>query len=136
MFYEMIRKNDTSYVAILIIQAIGITCNFVEVLSENTANIVIVIIKYILSILIPVLVIILTKKKIPLMEIENMMFAKIWLFFGNPKKAKQCLINLVTKYPENYNGHKLLAKIYEKEGGMRKAIDEYVLAIDSNKKRL
>lgn len=64
----MIRKNDTSYVAILIIQAIGITCNFVEVLSENTANIVIVIIKYILSILIPVLVIILTKKKIPLMK--------------------------------------------------------------------
>ena len=53
---------------------------------------------------------------------------------GNNKKAKQALIDLVTKYPENYNGHKLLAKIYEQEGGMRKAIDEYVLAIDSNKK--
>ena len=38
------------------------------------------------------------------------------------------------KYPETYKGHILLAKIYEKEGGTRKAIDEYVKAVDSNKK--
>ena len=30
--------------------------------------------------------------------------------------------------------HKMLAEIYEKEGGMRKAIDEYVIAVDLNKK--
>src|SRR5699024_5511866 len=32
-----------------------------------------------------------------------------------------------------YKAHKLLAQIYEQEGGMRKAIDEYVQAIDANK---
>ena len=31
-------------------------------------------------------------------------------------------------------GHKYLAEVYEKEGGMRKAIDEYIRAVDLNKK--
>ena len=130
----MIRKNDTSYVVILILQAIGIACNFMEVLLTIKANIFTMIIKYLFSIIIPIIVIILTKKNIPLMEVENVVLAKFWLLFGNRKIAKQCLINLVTKYPENYQGHKILAEIYESEGGMRKAIDEYVQAIDSNKK--
>ncbi len=55
---------------------------------------------------------------------------------GDNRKTKQALIHLVTKYPENYKGHKMLAEIYEDEGGMRKAIDEYVQAIDIHKKRL
>ena len=134
MFYEMIRKNDTSYVVILIIQALGIACNFIEVLFDIKANAFVVILKYILAILIPGAIIILTKKNIPLMEVENVALANFWLMLGNRKMAKQCLINLVTKYPENYQGHKMLAVIYEKEGGMRKAIDEYVQAIDINKK--
>ncbi len=41
---------------------------------------------------------------------------------------------LVDKYPENHLAHRKLAEIYEKEGGMRKAIDEYVKAVDLNKK--
>lgn len=54
--------------------------------------------------------------------------------FGNSKKAKDILLSLVDKYPESYSAHKMLAEIYEKEGGMRKAIDEYVIAVDLNKK--
>ena len=60
--------------------------------------------------------------------------AKIYLVFGNTKAAKNCLIKLVTKNSQSYIGHKLLAQIYEKEGGQRKAVDEYVQAIDINKK--
>ncbi len=40
---------------------------------------------------------------------------------------------IANKYPSNYASHKKLAEIYEKEGGMRKAIDEYVKAVDLNK---
>lgn len=54
--------------------------------------------------------------------------------FGNSKKAKDILLSLVDKYPESYSAHKMLAEIYEKEGGMRKAIDEYVITVDLNKK--
>ena len=134
IFYSMIKNNDTSYVIILIIQVLGIALNFFEVLFGIKLNVFFVIVKYILAILIPVVIILLSRRGKPLFEIVNLIKANIWLKFENNKKAKQALIDLVTKYPENYNGHKMLAKIYEQEGGMRKSIDEYVQAIDSNKK--
>ena len=59
---------------------------------------------------------------------------RIYLLFGNTKAAKNCLIKLVTNNPESYIGHKFLAQIYEKEGGQRKAVDEYLQVIDINKK--
>ena len=52
---------------------------------------------------------------------------------GNDKLAKNILIKLESKNKSCYLAHKLLAEIYEKEGGMRKAIDEYVKMIDIKK---
>ncbi len=63
-----------------------------------------------------------------------MAIAKICEITNNKKKAKRLIINLVNKYPESYHGHKFLAEMYEREGGIRKAIDEYVKVIDINKK--
>ena len=134
IFFKMIKNNDTSYVAILIIEAIGIALNFVEVLFSVKLNLIFVMLKYVFAILLPIAVILLEKRNISLVEIINISKSKIWLSLGNSKRAKQALINLETKHPENYQVHKLLAEIYTKEGGMRKAIDEYVQAIDVNKK--
>ena len=133
MFFKMFKENDTNYIGILIVEAIGISLNFVEVLKKIEFGPFLTIIKYILAILIPIAIMILDKKQIPLIQILNVLKAKIYLKLGNNKKAKEQLINLVSKYPENYVGHKMLAEIYELEGGMRKAIDEYVQAIDANK---
>lgn len=133
MFFKMIKENDTNYIGILIIEAIGISLNFVEVLKKIQFGPFFTIAKYILAILIPITILTLDKKGIPLIQILNVIKAQIYLKFGNNKKAKEQLINLVTKYPENYIGHKMLAEIYKLEGGMRKAIDEYVQAIDANK---
>ena len=44
------------------------------------------------------------------------------------------MLKLIDKYNESHSAHKMLAEVYEKEGGMRKAIDEYVIAVDLNKK--
>ena len=89
---------------------------------------------YLLSIIIPIIIIYLEYKNINFSEIIYISLAKIMLFAGDSKTAKSFLIKLVTKYPESYFGHKMLAEIYESEGGMRKAIDEYVQVIDINKK--
>ena len=133
MFFKMFKENDTNYIGILITEAIGISLNFVEVLKKIEFGPFLTIIKYILAILIPIAIMILDKKQIPLIQVLSVVKAKIYLKLGNNKKAKEQLINLVSKYPENYIGHKMLAEIYELEGGMRKAIDEYVQAIDANK---
>lgn len=134
MFYKMIKENETSYVILLILQAFGILLNFIEIISKVQLNMIFAIIKYALAILLPVVIIVLEKNRIPYVEIIDILKAKIFLKLGDNKNAKQALIHLVTKYPENYKGHKMLAEIYEYEGGMRKAIDEYVQAIDIHKR--
>lgn len=134
IFLKMIQKNDTNYIGILVVQAIGIALNFISVLTKKELGVFFLIIKYIFGIIIPIAVIVIEKRGIPLIQVLNVAKAKIYLKLGNNKKAKEQLINLVSRYPENYIGHKMLAEIYELEGGMRKAIDEYVQAIDINKK--
>lgn len=130
VFSKIIRKNDTNYVVILILQAIGIAISFIEIKVGINANLFFKILRYILSIIIPFSVIYIELKGFNFSEISSSMLAKFLISFGDNKSAKNVLIKLVTKYPESYSGHKLLAKIYEKEGGMRKAIDEYVKLVD------
>ena len=134
MFFKMIKNNDTSYIILLIIEAVGIAINFVEVLFNIKLNIVFLFLKYVFSIILPLTVIIMEYNGFLLLEFTNLFMAKFFIMIENDKKAKQYLLNLVTKVPESYKGHKLLAEVYEKEGGMRKSIDEYVQAIDINKK--
>lgn len=134
MFYKLIKTNDTKYVPILALEALGIGIKFIEVCFGKEINIIIGIITYTLSILLPIVIICIEKANGNIAENLYVILAKIYLVFGNNKKAKNILIKLVTDKPESYLGHKLLAEIYEKEGGQRKAVDEYVQAIDINKK--
>ena len=135
MFYQLIKKNDTKYVPILAIEALGIAIDFVQLyFAEEDISITTKIVIYILSVIVPILVIVAEKLNSNMSEMIDSIIARIYLVFGNMKAAKNVLIKLVTKCPESYIGHKLLAQIYEKEGGQRKAIDEYAQAIDINKK--
>lgn len=133
MFYKMIKNNDTTYVIFLALEAIGIAIGFIEVLCSVHLNILFKIIMYVFAIILPVAVILLEKYKYNVPEYINIFKAMFYFNIGNNKKAKEVLINLLEKNSESYKGHKLLAQIYESEGGMRKAIDEYVQAIDINK---
>ena len=134
MFFKMIKNNDTSYIVILILEAIGIGLNFLGFALYIELNMLLNILKYVLSIVIPGIVIIIEMRGMTLIEILNIARARIYLTIGNDKKAKEALLKLVSKVPDSYKGHKMLAEVYEKEGGMRKSIDEYVQAIDINKK--
>lgn len=134
MFFRMMRNNDTTYITVLVLEFIGIALNFTEALFNVKLNIIFVILKYMLSIMVPILVIRLEKRSVALFEMIYIQKAKLYLFLGNNKKAKQALIDLIEKKPKSYMAHRILAEVYELEGGMRKAIDEYVQAIDLNKK--
>ena len=130
IFFKIIRKNDTNYIGILILQAIGIAVSFIEIKIGIEANPFFKSLRYIVSIILPCLVILMELNGLNFSEVISAISAKILMMIGDNKAAKNVLIKLVTKYPESYIGHKLLAKIYEKEGGMRKAIDEYVKLVD------
>ena len=135
IFSKLIKKNDTNYVIILVLEAIGIALNFLELLIAGVfGGIFSKILMYIMSVALPIIVIIIEYSGNNFSEIIAVLEAKILLALGDSKAAKNTILNLMEKYPETYKGHILLAKIYEKEGGTRKAIDEYVKAIDANKR--
>lgn len=134
VFFKMIKKNDTSYIDILVLQFIGIAVNFIELISDIRLPIIVKIVLYILCVIIPGIIIILEKKNILFPEIQNLIIAKIYLKKNNPEQAKRYMLELIDKYPDSYLGHKMLAEIYEKEGKNTDAIDEYVRAIEINTK--
>ena len=133
VFMKMLKNNDTSYVSILIISVIGLLIDLIEVIVSSGLSLLFKILKYILAIAIPMIVIIIEKGNLKFLEAKNILKSKIFLWLGNTKAAKDALILITNKYPQSYMAHKMLAEVYELEGGMRKAIDEYVQAIDINK---
>ena len=134
MFYKMIKKNETGYIYLLIIGAMGIIIDGIGIVANINTNIFLKIITYIMSIIIPGITLILERKNIDIINWLKFLKVKFYLSTGNLKKAKDILLNIIEKNPNNYNAHKFLAEIYEKEGGIRKAIDEYVRCIEINKK--
>ena len=131
IFSKLIRKNDTAYVVPISLEALGIAIGLIEILLGKYLGTFIRVITYILAVVLPLAIIILEKYGFNVSEIIYLVSARMFNLLKNSKKSKTLLLNLINKYPESYNGHKLLAQTYEKEGGMRKAIDEYVKAIDS-----
>lgn len=134
MFGKLIKRNDTIYIYILIAEFIGIAIRFIEILNNISLNGALILISYIISVLIPLIVIILEKKKMFLSEMICVFKAQISFKHGNNKNARKKLIKLINKYPNSYYAHKLLAQIYESEGKDEEAIGEYVKAVDLNTK--
>ena len=93
-------------------------------------NLFIKVIVYIISMAVPIVLLILEKKKINLTEIIYIGIAKSLLLFKEQKQAKKLLLALIEKNEDSKTAHKMLAEIYEKEGGIRRAIDEYVKVVD------
>jgi tetratricopeptide (TPR) repeat protein len=133
IFFKIIRRNDANYIIALVLEAIGITISFVEIKLKIGENVFWGSIRYLFSIIFPLAIVIMEIRGINFSELISIFAVKFCLFIGDKRAAKSILIKLVTKYPESYLGHKMLAECYEQEGGMRKAIDEYVTAIDIKK---
>ena len=131
IFFKIFRRNDSNYVFLLVLQALGICISFVEIsLKLEESSIGWWILRYLLSVILPIIILVLEFRGLNFSELITVVFAKFFIMIGDNKAAKSLLIKLTEKYPNSYLGHKMLAEIYEKEGGMRKAIDEYVSAID------
>ncbi len=127
---KIVKKNDTTYLIILGLQAIGILLNFIKIAFDIFSGLSITILLWLLCIITPVAVFILEAKNINVSEILRTAMAKFYLLMNNTKKARKILVDLVTKYKKSYLGHKNLAQIYEKEGNLQNAIDEYSYVLD------
>lgn len=133
IFFKVIRKNDTNYLVILGLEVLGIVIAFIELLIEKEFGLFVRILTYLISVILPIAIIMLERYDFEFSESLYITLAKICIFLNNNKNAKTLLIKATELNIESGRAHRILAEIYEKEGGMRKAIDEYVMAIDTNK---
>ena len=62
IFFKMIKKNDTTYVVVLAIQALGIAIDFIALISTGKLNMFFKFLVYLMSIILPLLIIILEKR--------------------------------------------------------------------------
>ncbi len=133
IFLKIIQRNDTSYVISLMLEAVGIITSFFQLVLNENFDIIVKVIIYLLAIVLPTIILIIEKRNILFSEVVTTISVEIELLFAKKKVAKRKLNKLITKYPQSYIGHKLLAQIYEKEGGIRKALDEYIQLIEIQK---
>lgn len=133
IFFKMIKRNETGYIVLLLIQALGIIIDGAGIILNHNTNLFFKIATYVMSIIMPILLLILEYKNIDVINFIKFAQVKFYLSTSNMKKAKDILLTIIEKNPKNYNAHKYLANLYEKEGGIRKAIDEYVICIEINK---
>ena len=132
MFMKMMRKNGAIYLTSLILQAVGIGIHFIGLIFKIQLNLFFILFTYFISAFIPIALIICEYNHIDLTERIDMLLAKMYLLKKDTKGAKKVLLSLIEKNDKYQNAHKMLAQIYEKEGGVRKAIDEYVKVVDLN----
>ena len=130
LFFKMIKKNDTNYLYILIIQAIGIAISFISLLIRVQLNIVLAIISYILSVILPIILITIELTGISLTEAIYIFMARFYFKRNDEENARKMLLTLVEKEPRSYYGHKELAKQYEKLEKYDLALDEYLRVIN------
>ncbi len=57
---------------------------------------------------------------------------KTLLIMKKDEEAKKYALKIVDKYPKNYMAHKILGELYEKEGKISVALDEYIRAVELN----
>lgn len=132
MFLKFIKRNETSYVYLLILQFVGIAIEFVELITYKNLNLVLKLLMYVFSVIIPIFVFWLEfTKKIDFAEIFYLASAKFNILVGRDEVAKKYLSQLTEKYPASIKGHKMLAEVYEKQKKYELALEEYERALEN-----
>ena len=126
LFFKMIRKNDTNYLYILIAEAIGITISFISLIMRVRLNIILTVLTYIISVVLPIIIISIELAGISFTEVIYLVIAGFYFKQEKNDKAREVLLKLVEKIPNSYYAHRELAKQYELEKRYDLALDEYI----------
>ena len=84
----MVRKNDTTYVAILLIEALGIAIDFITLISNHKTNIVLKLIIYLMAIILPLIIVVLEKRNIEIMANLKLLLVDTYILLGNNKRLR------------------------------------------------
>ena len=123
-FADMIKKNSSSFVYILLMEFIGILIDFVAILRGKVPNIFEYVLIFLFSIIIPVIIFALDKKDGNVNETLEILLIKL-----KKGEEKEKLLSIIEKNPNSYLAHKKLADYYAQNSEKEKAEDEYIKTI-------
>ena len=89
IFYKVVKKNDTSYVIILAIEAIGIAIDFVATVYNIKLNIYVKIVTYIISIVLPIVIILLENKNINILQWAKFFKVNVCIALKNKRNVNK-----------------------------------------------
>ncbi len=130
LFITNFKKRNKRQILFLIADIIIILIFFIYFLSNKSHNILIQLIAYIVSIIIPVIIIILNHYEYNVREGALIFAVNFILLFGNRALAKKIIFKFLKNRPHSYSLHKKLGDMYKEEGGIRKALSEYIIALN------
>ena len=132
---KLIKDNNSNYLFALIPEFLGIIINFICIFFSSEPGIILLIIMYTLSVVIPIILLILEKNEINLSELLGIIKANYYKEKNQYDLARKQLINNVNKFPNSFLSHQKLGEWYEKNGELEKAEDEYLKAIEIKPKK-
>ncbi len=137
IFMKFIRKSDSSYIVILVLEFIGIAINFIELFMEISSNWALKTLIYILSVFIPFAVLWLEYfKKMNFPEFFHIFIGNILLKCGKQEEAKTMMANFLRKNQNSIIAHKFMAKYYEMKENYEAAASEYMKVTELNRNDL
>lgn len=135
-FFKMIKENNSNYFFALIPEFLGICIDFICIVSGKQPKGAIFIFMYILSIIIPIIIIILRKNDINLLELIGIAKVHYYESKGQNQEVKEVLLNNIQKYKNSYLSNKTLAEWYEKNNELEKAEYQYNKVIELKPKNI
>lgn len=132
---KLIKENNSNYLFSLIPEFLGIIINFICIFFSIEPEIILLIIMYTLSVIIPIILLILERNEINLSEISGIIKADYYKKKNQYDLVKRQLINNVNRFPNSFLSHEKLGKWYEKNGELEKAEDEYLKVIELKPKK-
>lgn len=132
---KLIKENNSNYLFALIPEFLGIIINFICIFFTINPEIILLIIMYILSVIIPIALLILEKNEINLYELIGIIKAEYYKEKNQFDLVKRQLINNVNKFPNSFLSHQKLGEWYEKNGELEKAEDEFLKVIELKPKK-
>lgn len=132
---KLIKENNSNYLFALIPEFLGIIINFICIFFTINPEIILLIIMYTLSVIIPIALLILEKNEINLYELIGIIKAEYYKEKNQFDLVKRQLINNVNKFPNSFLSHQKLGEWYEKNGELEKAEDEFLKVIELKPKK-
>ncbi len=134
-FLKLVKKNDATYIYLLITEFIGLVINFIELFVGSSFGWFFKMLMYLLAIIIPGVLFVIEKvKKVDFAELFRLVVATIYEKTGKREDAKKILTKFLKKNPNSYIMHKKLAELYEKEEKYEAMAEEYRKVTEINPK--